>query len=164
MHLQGEYSIIIAVFEETWVNALQKAIFNMDSLEVKVQLAPFVVNTIQKTKWLYRLRDRVLEILSLPVTIALILKIFSFCGCQEQFYIIDWARKVTGVEVILFWNPPQIFSFTLPQTTKAPPLGNSAKLCYIPWKFHSEKQRSLEIPHDFFLVFSGHPCSAINTI
>ena len=36
---------------------------------------------------------------------------------------------------------------------------NSAKLCYIPWKFHSDKPRPLEIPHDFFLVTPGNSTS-----
>ena len=31
----------------------------MDSVEFKVQLAPFAVNTIKKRKWLSRLRDYV---------------------------------------------------------------------------------------------------------
>ena len=119
----------------------------MDSLEVKVQLAPFVVNTIQKTKWLYRLRDHVLEILSLPVTIALILKIFSFCGCQEQFYIIDWARKVTGgLRSYFFETPLKFFLLLYPRQPKLHPLeilrncvtslGNSTAKNKGPWKFH----------------------------
>ena len=108
----------------------------MDSLEVKVQLAPFVVNTIQKTKWLYRLRDRVLEILSLPVTIALILKIFSFCGCQEQFYIIDWARKVTGGLRSYFLKPPSNFFFYFTPDNQSS----------TPWKFCEIVLHPLEIP------------------
>ena len=137
MHLQGEYSIIIAVFEETWVNALQKAIFNMYSLEVKVQLAPIVVNTIQKRKWLYRLRDHVLGVLSLPVTFALILKIFSFCGCREQFYIIDWARKVTGGWGHTFLKPPSnfLFFYFTPDNQSS-----------TPWKFCKIVLHPLEIP------------------
>ena len=120
----------------------------MYSLEVKVQLAPIVVNTIQKRKWLYRLRDHVLGVLSLPVTFALILKIFSFCGCREQFYIIDWARKVTGgLRTYFFETPLKFFVLLLyPRQPKLHPLeilqncvtslGNSTAKNKDPWKFH----------------------------
>ena len=109
----------------------------MYSLQVKVQLAPIVVNTIQKRKWLYRLQDHVLEVLSLPVTFALILKIFSFCGCWEQFYIIDWARKVTGGLRIYFFETPLkfLFFYFTPDNQSS-----------TPWKFCKIVLHPLEIP------------------
>ena len=60
-------------------------------------------------------------------------------------------------------KPLEFFSFLLYlwkfQTKQSSTPGNSAKLCFIPWKFQAQKPRPLEIPHDFFLVTLGNSTS-----
>ena len=67
-------------------------------------------------------------------------------------------KNYEGVEDILFLNPPLEFFIFFPDKTKLHPW-KFCKLCYILWKFQGQKPRSLEIPHDFFLVNPGKPLS-----
>ena len=53
----------------------KKLFFSMDSVEVKVQLATFAINAIQKRKWPCRLPDRVFgNYLAIVVFIFFLLK------------------------------------------------------------------------------------------
>ena len=78
-------------------------------------------------------------------------------------------NQTWGLGIYIFEKTPGIFCFfTLPalgnsRQNKAPsleiPQNYVTNLYYIPWKFRGRNPRSLEIPHDFFLVISGNSTS-----
>ena len=81
--------------------------------------------------------------------------------------LLHWAipekSKHGGLRIYVFGNPLEFFIFLLYpwkfQTKQSSAHGYSTKLCQIPWKFQGQKQRSLEIPHYFFLVILGNSTS-----
>ena len=73
-------------------------------------------------------------------------------GCIGAIQL-GYSRKKPnrGIEAYFFEKIPRIFGYFLFyswkfQTNQSSTPGNSAKFYYIPWKFHSNKPRPLEIP------------------
>ena len=67
-------------------------------------------------------------------------------------------------DTVTFWNKSLEFQVFLLctwkfRTKQSFTLGNSAKLCYIVGKLREQKSRTLEIPHDFFLITPGNSTS-----
>ena len=90
---------------------------------------------------------------------------YMICGTLLLFHPIGLLE----IGLIHVWkNPWDFLFFTLPalgnsRQNKVPPLeipqNYVTNQCYIPWKFRGQNPRSLEIPHDFFLVTSGDSTS-----
>ena len=67
-------------------------------------------------------------------------------------------------DTVTFWNKSLEFQVFLLctwkfRTKQSFTLGNSAKLCYVVGKLREQKSRTLEIPHDFFLITPGNSTS-----
>ena len=95
----------------------KKPFFSMDSVEVKVQLAPFTLNSIQKRKWPCRLRDRVLNLSSLVFSVfhhlrqlllqSLVIKcknVFpSKIKFRKSYWISNKSNNVTQCDRLIFY-------------------------------------------------------------
>ena len=80
----------------------------------------------------------------------------------------QWAiSEKNTFRTYFFENSPEIFRCHFItggfKQKKSFILGSSAKWCYNFWKFLDQKPRSMEIPHNLFLITPGNSTFLINT-
>ena len=79
---------------------------------------------------------------------------------QKKWAILERNQKGMGrgwwKDILFLKNLLEVLGFLLYpwnfRTKQSFTPGNSAKLCYTPWRFQCQKPRPVEVPHEFFLI------------